>query len=378
MSSETNSASLDAVPGVVIDHLPQESGQYIGSPSLAILPGGVYVASHDAFGPGTTEHESGVTTLFASRDRGETWSRLTELRDLFWAGLFVHRGVLYIFGITRHHGLPVIRRSDDEGATWTEPTDERTGLLAASGEYHTAPVPVICRGGRIWRAIEDASNGTNWGERYSPMVISAPEDADLLRRESWTFSNALPHQRAWLGAQFGGWLEGNVVVAPDGRVVNILRVDHDPGNVAAIVDVSPDGREIAFEPASFIRLPGAATKFTIRHDLQSGSYWTLANIVGQGVDAAKATHVRNRLALARSSDLREWEVRTVLIQRDDHRRYGFQYADWLFDGDDIVAAVRTAHDDGGSGAHSPHDANFLTFHRFRGFRTAVDRPGESR
>jgi len=44
------------------------------------------------------------------------------------------------------------------------------------------------------------------------------------------------------------------------------------------------------------------------------------------------------------------------------------YADWQFDGDDLIAAVRTAFDDGQSGAHSNHDANFLTFHRVRNFR----------
>ena len=40
----------------------------------------------------------------------------------------------------------------------------------------------------------------------------------------------------------------------------------------------------------------------------------------------------------------------------------------IFDGDDIVAVVRTAYDDGGDGAHNNHDANFLTFHRWKNFR----------
>src|SRR5262249_16985968 len=38
-------------------------------------------------------------------------------------------------------------------------------------------------------------------------------------------------------------------------------------------------------------------------------------------------------------------------------------------GDDIIAACRTAYDDGKGGAHSAHDANYLTFHRFANFRT---------
>ena len=52
----------------------------------------------------------------------------------------------------------------------------------------------------------------------------------------------------------------------------------------------------------------------------------------------------------------------------DIRAHGFQYVDWLFDGEDIVAACRTAFHDGQGGARNNHDANFLTFHRFTGFR----------
>jgi hypothetical protein len=42
--------------------------------------------------------------------------------------------------------------------------------------------------------------------------------------------------------------------------------------------------------------------------------------------------------------------------------------DWQIDGEDIIAVSRTAFDDGQGGAHSGHDANFLTFHRFKSFR----------
>jgi hypothetical protein len=64
-----------------------------------------------------------------------------------------------------------------------------------------------------------------------------------------------------------------------------------------------------------------------------------------------------------------WTVRCVLLQHVDRTVHGFQYVDWLFDGDDIIAACRTAYDDDGTGAHSFHDANFLTFHRIANFRS---------
>jgi hypothetical protein len=50
-AGELTPPSPSRVPGLVIDHLPASSGTYVGSPSIAVLPGGDYVASHDLFGP---------------------------------------------------------------------------------------------------------------------------------------------------------------------------------------------------------------------------------------------------------------------------------------------------------------------------------------
>jgi hypothetical protein len=61
-------------------------------------------------------------------------------------------------------------------------------------------------------------------------------------------------------------------------------------------------------------------------------------------------------------------VRCILLHHPDVASHGFQYVDWLFDGEDGIAACRTAFDDGQGSAHNAHDANFLTFHRFARFR----------
>jgi hypothetical protein len=78
--------------------------------------------------------------------------------------------------------------------------------------------------------------------------------------------------------------------------------------------------------------------------------------------------VRNTLALVNSADLRKWEIRCVLLHHPDADKHAFQYVDWQFDGNDIVAVSRTAWDDDAGGAHNFHDANFMTFHRVRNFR----------
>ena len=61
-------------------------------------------------------------------------------------------------------------------------------------------------------------------------------------------------------------------------------------------------------------------------------------------------------------------MRSVVLYHPDVSRHAFQYVDWLFEGDALIAASRTAYDDGHGGAHNAHDANFLTFHRFENFR----------
>jgi hypothetical protein len=354
-------------PGVVIDHVPAKTRQYIGSPSLAILPDGEYVASHDFFGPGSTKDR---TVVFASRDRGKTWERRAEIRGQWWSSLFLHQGQLHLMGTSREYGHCVIRRSNDRGRTWTEPRDRENGLLLADGKYHCAPVPVVVHAGLIWRAMEDAMGPGGWGSHFRAFVMSAPVDADLLQAESWTCSNRLARDPTLLGGKFGGWLEGNVVVTPEGRLVNVLRVDYrTPQEKAAVIEVSADGKLARFDPKTgFLDFPGGSKKFTIRFDPRSKQYWTLSNILPKEYQGDRPDRMRNTLALVRSPDLKSWEVRAVVLSHPDPAKYAFQYADWQFDGDDLVVVSRTAYDDGQGGAHNQHDANYMTFHRVSGFR----------
>lgn len=357
--------------GNIIHHLDPASRQYVGSPSIAILSGGTYVASHDVFGPGSREFQSGTTCTYLSEDRGKTWRQSARIEDAFWSSLFVHDGALYLFGLTHHHGQIVIRRSRDQGRSWTVPVCARTGRLTEEGLYHTGPMPVLVHQRRIWRAVEDASSGTTWGTRYNPLLLSAPSECDLLDRRNWTFSSMAVQSSEWLEGRFGGWLEGNAVALPDGRVGNLLRVEYPPGGRAALTILSPNGRDLEFSPESgFIELPGASTKFAVRQDPGAAGYWTLSNAVPPRHSAAKDNHaaIRNTLALFWSPDLRSWEIRHVLLYHPDVNRRAFQYVDWLFDGEDIVFVSRTAWDDQYGGAPNEHDANFLTFHRIADFR----------
>lgn len=358
------------VPGIVIDHIPASTEVYVGSPSIAVLPNGDYVASHDIFGPKATAATDVVTAVFRSADRGRTWKKVSVVPRAFWSSLFVHRGALYLMGINRGSGHIAIRRSDDGGQTWSVPKDHTTGLLSREGSYHCAPVPVIEHAGRLWRAFEHSQAAQPGIGKFGATVLSAPVDSDLLRAESWTMAEPLRSQGSWNGGDLWLWLEGNAVVTPTGQVVDILRAQtKSPDEKAAIVQVSPDGKAMSFDPANgFVDFPGGAKKFSIRFDPESKRYWTVASIVLPRHRAFNPGNIRNTLALTCSPDLRQWSVRSILIYHPDVKKHGFQYVDWLFEGDDLIAVCRTAFDDQQGGAHNFHDANYLTFHRIANFR----------
>lgn len=351
--------------GVAIAHLPANRRRYLGSPSLAILPGGNLVASHDDFGPRSNLDQ---TWLYRSADRGQTWMPLAEITGQYWSTLFVHRESLFLLGTVREYGDIVLRRSDDGGETWTVPRDANSGLLQTGGQYHCAPVPVLRHGGRLWRAMERRQPAQGWAENFQALVLSASEDADLLEARAWRCSDPLTFDPAW---GFGGWLEGNVVATPHGTLVNLLRTDTRGAERAAWVEVSEDGGHLHFDPQTgLVPLPGGCKKFTIRFDADSGLYWSLTNPTKNVSLADVPGSIRNTLALICSPDLRHWEVRAVLWHHPDRRQHGFQYVDWQFDGDDLVAVVRVADDDDDGGAHNAHDANFLMFLRVPQFREA--------
>lgn len=363
------------VPGVVITHRPASSGVYIGSPGIVVLPNGDYLAKHDEFGPKSHERTHAVTHVYRSQDRGESWEHLAKVDHIFWSTIFVHNDAVYMIGTTatHRHGHCVIRKSTDNGRTWSEARDENTGLLFSDLSYHTAPVPVVIHNGRIWRAMEDEKSGGGWGHMFRAFVMSAPVDADLLKASSWSMSKPLPREERYLQGAMRGWLEGNAVVSPDGGIVDILRVNGEAGTKvvgkAALIEISEDGKTASFDPETgFIDFPGGAKKFTIRFDPESKAYWALTNPVTSPTDR-DAGSVRNTLALLYSKDLRNWETASILLELPDVEKHALQYPDWVFDGDDIIAAIRTAFDDGLGGAHRAHDANYLTFHRFKNFRT---------
>jgi hypothetical protein len=377
------------------------TGIFIGSPSITRAPDGALVASHDFFGPNAPKNPHGedfLTAIYRSTDNGLSWERVTLVHQCYWSNLFTHRGVIYLLGVSAHNESIAIHRSDDSGYTWTHPTSDSTGLLFVGGvgrtmpNYHCAPMPMVIHKGRIWRAFEDDGPKTGFASGFNALVISVPVDADLLNAKNWRMSIKLAYDQDTDPAAYGapatvahplfrpgkpGWLEGNVVVGPDGQLYDMLRLNAFPVlNQAALVKVTDDGRRMEFDPKTgFVQMSGGNAKFVVRRDSRlsgvkgSGLYWALVNDMEPGPPVI----YRNRLSLVSSPDLRHWtKQKTLMVDRLEKPdvspdKTGFQYVDWIFDGDDIIYLSRTSYD----GAHRWHDANRITFDRIADFRSLV-------
>ena len=389
---------------------------YVHDPSIVRLESGDLLVSLNYHGPGSArsiEDQECLTSLYRSRDQGKSWSILTHINHCFAANLFKHRGAVYLLGMDRRFGSICIRRSDDDGNTWSRlaPEGRDPAKIVGSAEealrtpsqricagrlfqggpvedppnYHSSVMPVLESGGRVYRAFEDCSPKDWTGihadssiRRMQAFVISAPADSDLLDPANWCMSNKLPYDAAYSSSWQNppikpGWLEGNVVETPAGALWNIIRVNTDPVvDKAAIIHVHDEGRRVSFDPASdFIDLPGGMTKFTIRRDPETGLYCMLCN---NNTDP-RYPNQRNVLSLFTSDDLIQWELCKTLIEDDSAlsweesiEQVAFQYPDWQFDGDDIIYVLRTAY----GGAADYHDANRITFHRLTNFRNFLN------
>lgn len=371
-------------PGTVIAQSATPLTRSYASPSIAILPDGSYVVSHDYSGT--------VSSIYRSTDQGTTWTLTTQVANCHWATLFVHNAALYLMGTSKSFGDIVIYKSTDGGYSWTAAVDASTGLLF-TGRYHTGPVPVVVHNGRIWRAYEESPDPSNERD-FHAFVLSAPVNSDLLDAASWTKSNTLRFNENWLNAKRPNWFEGNIVVTPNGDLVDFMRLEtwQEVGGgmpittggaaglqryeVAAKIAISNDGTNVSFNntTSEYAHFPGAESKFTIRYDATSGKYWTIVSKISVFTSTWETynlpSHQRNVLALYSSTDLVNWQHQYNIIKWNEGYPvktwdvFGFQYADWQFDGNDIVAVSRTSWY-----GERYHNANLITFHRIANFRT---------
>ena len=362
-----------ACPGSVVNYLHPEdeayafSGRYLCSPGLLALPGGKLLATMDVYGPRQAQN---LTLLFESTDGGESWDYLTELYPCFWGKLFWHQGRVYMLGMACEYGDLLIGVSDDEGRSWSPPVRLFNGSNAQEAGPHKGPMPVILHQGRLYTAIDYGA----WEHGgHDSCILSADANADLLRPASWHLTQPLAFDRTWPGLPQGplkGCLEGNALVAPDGGVVNLLRLQQPAarpcGGQAVMLRYVAADAPLAFDRVVDFPL-GASSKFVALRD--GDAYIAVGN---EFYDPSRPA-ARNVLSVAVSRDLVSWRIarRVVDLRGEDSSLVAFQYPDAQIVGDDLLILSRTAI----NGADSYHNSNMITFHAVRHFRDpAAHRP----
>lgn len=399
----------------VVSSLPELSGVYLGSPSLLYLPSGALLASHDFFGPGAGKL-LGLTRTLISR-AGGPFTPTGNATDLYWATLFSRPGdpAAYLLGTSgdeQSQGHITIARSSDEGTTWVT-----SSLRAGGAQpFSTGPTPVLQSGGRLWRAFEH-NVGSWASGYASAVLSAAADAADLLDPGAWTLSGELPFSAVsalvpanWSSAPppftvspAFGWLEGNAVERDDGRpgVYVMLRVNSAPAaNKAALLALSSAAAAPTFE--GWVEpFWGGNSKFSVKRDAVTQLYVTLATAVPEPAavllpptcgpvalppgrplpccgfleacsaptEAVNATCVwcqatsRASLSLSVARTPRgPWVLAgggPILFDDTGVPSFisklgtGFQYADFVFEGEDLVASVRSGY----RGSNNYHNSN---------------------
>ena len=335
-------------PGKVINYNHPDDGQfefsgrYLGDPSILRLDEKTLLIFMDTF---SANMGMNLGFLFRSSDNGKTWSYVTDIFPVCWGMLFEHKGNVYILAVTREYGDLEILESTDKGETWHGAIIDRGSEHCLNLGYHKGLGPVLKYNGRLWFALEYGAWAKN---KFMPMVYSVGEDEDLMEISNWKRSGLFTLDERIKGAQVSwGAIEGNLVVTPEGEIVNILR--HGPTK-ALVLRVNKNDPQADLEFKEFIDFPIAYTKFYIQK--QDGIYYAMGN----------PSPFRNVLELYCSDDLHVWQKKKTLLDlsRYPAKHTGIQYPTFILEGNELRTVLRVAF----NGANNFHDSNCITYQVF--------------
>lgn len=391
------------------------------TPSILALPGGRLVSAYERGGTARANNAA-YAFIQTSDDHGKTWTQRGALR-MTHARLFTAGKSLYYLG---QRGDLQVARSDDRGETWSEQV-----ALTKGQSWHQSACNVWHANGNVYLVMERrvASENKAWPVgSLAPVLLRAREDADLTKRESWTFASELVFSDLIPGYKknepalemFGvpffkqgypdratvattpkrrtmspmGWLETNVVQItdpnhvwfdPSGHTFHLFMRAHTGGTgYAALAKVveQPDGAmktQLEHAPSGktmlFLPMPGGQMRFHVSYDEKTKLYWLLGSQATDSMTRADRlpperydlpNNERHRLVLHFSKNMVDWcfAGAVAITPSPGQARH---YASMDIDGDDLVILSRS----GDSRAKSAHDGNLITFHRVKNFRDLV-------
>lgn len=391
------------------------------TPSILALPGGRLVAAYERGGTARAKNAA-YAFIQTSDDHGKTWTQRGALR-MTHARVFAAGKSLYYLG---QKGDLQVARSDDRGETWSEQV-----ALTKGQSWHQSACNVWHANGNVYLVMERRTSTENkaWPVgALAPVLMRAREDADLTKRESWTFASELVFsdliagykQNAPALEMFGvpffkqgypdrapvattpkrrtmspmGWLETNVVQITDpnhvwfdasGHTFHLFMrahtggtgyaalakvVENADGTMTTQLERAPSGQTMLFLP-----MPGGQMRFHVNYDEKTKLYWLLSS---QATDSMTRpdrlpderydlpNNERHRLVIHFSKNMVDWCFAGVVAITPSPKQ-ARHYASMDIDGNDLVILSRS----GDERAKSAHDGNLITFHRVKNFRELV-------
>jgi hypothetical protein len=326
-----------------------------------------------------------------SVDRGATWAEAARIpfRNRMEVALYARGTTVYLMvGLAVKEGVILAAASEDRGSTWSEPIPvirwagaPRAGGRDKPGDWEV-PTEAVTQHDHWFASNQTATvekDGRlymNAGEAGQTMAVAVCDLArGFLNPQAWRISDqvAMPVPREVNRGLFPGpamrCVEGNVILANDRlRILARACIDrYATGNLAAVFDIEDDGRTPRLTFTQFYPLPGGNGKFFIVYDEPSRLFWMASNPPAntQGwVESPPGMPLGNDrrfLMLWYACDALNWFPAGCLA-RTEHLT------------DDLAILVRTSKHYSGLQAavrarNGFHDANLMTFHRVKDFRS---------
>jgi len=360
--SEVRRIRTGVYPGRAVHYLhPKDpfyafSGNALSSPCLCRLPSGKLLASMDVTAKGASQC---LTLLFYSEDNGTGWHYLTELYPCCHGQLFYQNGRLYVLALSAPEGDILIGASDNEGIDWTMPTVLFRGSYNPNVDtWYRSPTSLTQANGRLYASLSFGHEGSGMDAH----VLSAPDDAvDYTDPAVWTLSDGAPTTDS---EQNRCALDGSMILLPDGTLYQMM---HYGIGQCLLFSIAADDPSAAPIPQGTVVTETAPSKFDVRYDPVSASYYALCNRTS--VDDSAVYTV---LSLFVSKDALHWSVAADVLNAGalPASDVGFRSVSFVINDNDILFLSCTAY----GNAISCKDANYITFHKIENFREIGNAP----